>query len=100
MFRLAYIVTHPIYYQVPLLRLLTASGKIDLKVFFLSDFSLHTHHEKVFGQTFTWDVNQTDGYAWELLPRVGIGASTRLRPWWPVREMKRRLAEGNFDAVW
>jgi len=40
MYRLAYIVTHPIQYQAPLLRLIAASGEIDLKVFFLSDFSL------------------------------------------------------------
>jgi hypothetical protein len=41
--RLAYIVTHPIQYQAPLLRLLASSEGIDLKVFFLSDFSLHAH---------------------------------------------------------
>jgi glycosyltransferase involved in cell wall biosynthesis len=100
MFRLAYIVTHPIQYQAPLLRLLAASREIELKVFFLSDFSLHAHHEKAFGQTFKWDVNLTDGYNWEVLPRWGIGRSTSLRPWWPVSGVKQRLQEGNFDAVW
>jgi glycosyltransferase involved in cell wall biosynthesis len=100
MFRLAYIVTHPIQYQAPLLRLLAASREIELKVFFLSDFSLHAHHEKAFGQTFKWDVNLTDGYDWEVLPRWGIGRSTPMRPWWPVSGVKRRLREGGFDAVW
>jgi glycosyltransferase involved in cell wall biosynthesis len=100
MFRLAYIVTHPIQYQAPLLRLLAANGDIDLKVFFLSDFSLHAHHEAAFGKTFKWDVNLTDGYEWEVLPRWGIGRSTTLGLWWPVKGLKRLLAEGNFDAVW
>jgi glycosyltransferase involved in cell wall biosynthesis len=98
--KLAYIVTHPIQYQVPLLRLVAATRGIELKVFFLSDLSLHTHHEAAFGQSFKWDVNLTDGYAWELLPRLGMGTSTPLRPWWPVRGLQRRLAAGGFDAVW
>jgi glycosyltransferase involved in cell wall biosynthesis len=98
--KVAYIVTHPIQYQAPLLRLLAASGEIELKVFFLSDFSLHAHHESAFAQTFKWDVNLTDGYEWEVLPRLGIGSSTPLRPWWPVSGMKRCLREGGFDAVW
>lgn len=100
MFRLAYIVTHPIQYQAPLLRLLAASGEIDLTVLFLSDFSLHAHHEKAFGQTFKWDVALTEGYTWEVMPRWGIGRSTPLRPWWPVRGLKERLKAGRFDAVW
>src|ERR1035437_805364 len=100
MFSLAYIVTHPIQYQAPLLRLIAASQEISLKVFFLSDFSLHAHHEAAFGQTFKWDVNLTDGYDWEVLPRWGIGSSTPMRPWWPVRGLKERLKAGRFDAVW
>jgi glycosyltransferase involved in cell wall biosynthesis len=100
MFRLTYIITHPIQYQAPLLRLLAASSEIELKVFFLSDFSLHAHHETAFGKTFKWDVNLTDGYEWEVLPRWGIGRSTPLCSWWPVRGIKQKLKEGNFDAVW
>jgi glycosyltransferase involved in cell wall biosynthesis len=99
LFRLAYIVTHPIQYQAPLFRLLAASGKLELKVFFFSDFSLHQHHEKAFGRSFKWDVNLTDGYEWEVLPRWGLGHSAALRPRWPVRGLKERLKAGHFDAV-
>ena len=98
--KIACIVTHPIQYQAPLLRLIAASREIDLKVLFLSDFSLHAHYETAFGKTFKWDVNLTDGYQWEVLPRWGIGHSTPMRRWWPVSGVKRRLREGNFDAVW
>ena len=100
MYRLAYIVTHPIQYQAPLLRYLAQSNEIDLEVFFLSDFSLHAHYEQAFNHTFKWDVALTDGYAWEVLPRVFLGASRPLRPWWPVSALRRRLREGRFDAVW
>src|SRR5688572_13163487 len=100
MFRLSYIVTHPIQYQAPLLRRLAQSNEIDLEVFFLSDFSLHAHYEQAFNQTFKWDVGLTDGYAWEVLPRLFLGASRPLRPLWPVGALRQRLRKGRFDAVW
>jgi glycosyltransferase involved in cell wall biosynthesis len=99
-FHLAYIVTHPIQYQSPLLRLIAASGEIDLRVFFLSDLSLHAHHEMAFARTFKWDVPLTDGFCWEVLPRWGIGPSTRLRPAWPVYGLEKKLGQDRFDAVW
>jgi glycosyltransferase involved in cell wall biosynthesis len=100
MVRIAYIVTHPIQYQVPLLQYLSRSGGIELEVFFLSDFSLHEHYEQAFNRTFKWDVALTDGYKWEVLPRILIGPSTPLRTWWPVGWLRQRLREGRFDAVW
>jgi glycosyltransferase involved in cell wall biosynthesis len=100
MLRLAYIVTHPIQYQAPLLRLIAASPEIDLRVFFLSDFSLHAHREEAFNQTFKWDTPLTEGYKWEVLPRWFIGHSTSIRSRWPVAGLKRRFKEGRFDAVW
>jgi len=100
MFRVAYIVTHPIQYQAPLLRRLAARSDIDLRVFFLSDFSLHSHYEAAFNQIFQWDVPLTEGYQFEVLPRWLIGASTPLLSHWPVTGLKRKLREGRFDAIW
>ena len=71
-----------------------------MKVFFLSDFSLHAHHEKAYNRTFKWDTPLAEGYSWELLPRWGLGHSTPSRPWLPARGIKRRLLAGRFDAVW
>jgi glycosyltransferase involved in cell wall biosynthesis len=98
--RIAYIVTHPIQYQAPLLRLLNKTGQINLHVFFLSDYSLHAHREQAFSRIVHWDVPLTDGYSWELLPRLGIGASRQLRPRWPVSGLAKQLKSGRFDAVW
>ncbi len=94
--RVAYIVTHPIQYQAPLLRRIACDSEIDLTVMFLSDFSLRRHHEAAFGRTFQWDVPLTEGYNWELASRGRTQASTL----WPVRNLKRRLGAGNFDALW
>ena len=49
--RLAYLVTHPIQYQAPLLRKLAAEPDIDLTVFFGTDFTARTFTAEEFGQT-------------------------------------------------
>ncbi len=100
MFRLAYIVTHPIQYQAPLLRHLAVGEDIELQVFFLSDFSLHSHYDAAFTKTFQWDVPLTKGYAFEVLPRWFIGPSTPMRSRWPVAGLRSRLRAGRFDAIW
>ena len=48
--RLAYLVTHPIQYQAPLLRRIAAEPGIDLTVFFCSDFSLKSYLDPCFGK--------------------------------------------------
>jgi glycosyltransferase involved in cell wall biosynthesis len=98
--KIAYLVTHPIQYQAPLLRLLTERGQMQLKAFFLSDFSLRAHREAAFGREVNWDVPLTEGYDWEVLPRWLTGPSGELRPRWPVAGLEQRLLAGKFDAVW
>jgi glycosyltransferase involved in cell wall biosynthesis len=99
-FRVAYVVTHPIQYQAPLLRALANCGAIDLEVFFLSDFSLRAHYEQAFQRTFKWDTDLTEGYRWQVLPRRCIGASTTLERWLPLAGLRKRLRAGQFDALW
>src|SRR5438067_8266019 len=94
MYRLAYVVSHPVQYQAPLLRRIASERDIELKVFFLSDVSLHEHYEPAFRHAFRWDVPLTEGYDWEAL--FGGGGS-RL---WTAKGLKNRLRAGNFDAVW
>ena len=53
--RLAYLVSHPIQYQAPLLRRIAREPDIDLTVLFGSDFSLHTYNDSGFGVPVTWD---------------------------------------------
>ena len=70
-YRIAYLVTHPIQYQAPLLRLIAEQPDFDLTVFFQSDFSLHTHHDEGFGRAIAWDIPLLDGYRHEFLPAIG-----------------------------
>jgi glycosyltransferase involved in cell wall biosynthesis len=68
--RLAYLVSHPIQYQAPLLRRIAQEPDIDLTVFFGSDFSLRSYQDEGFGVDVKWDVPLLDGYRSEFLPVI------------------------------
>jgi glycosyltransferase involved in cell wall biosynthesis len=97
--RVACVVTHPIQYQVPLFRYLTASGQIALSVFFLSDISMRGYHDSGFQREIKWDVPLLGGYHHHFVP--GWGKPERLSLCRPlVHGLRRRLRAGQFDAVW
>lgn len=104
--KLAYLVTHPIQYQAPLLRLIAAEPDIDLTVFFGTDFTARTFTAEEFGQTITWDVPLLEGYRHVLLPRViePKREKGKLEPLDFVhplsRGFARHLSVGRFDALW
>jgi glycosyltransferase involved in cell wall biosynthesis len=66
--RLAYLVSHPIQYQAPMLRRIAREPDIDLTVFFGSDFSVRDYKDEGFGVGVKWDVPLLDGYRHEFLP--------------------------------
>ena len=66
--RIAYLVSHPIQYQAPLLRRIAREPDIDLTVFFGSDFSLRDYQDEGFGVDVKWDVPLLDGYRYKFLP--------------------------------
>lgn len=95
--RVAYIVSHPIQYQVPLLRKIASAG-IELDVFFLSDYSVHVHRDKEFCCDIKWDVDLLTGYRHTMLadnqrapPGFFCGNPTKVM--W-------RILRGDFDVVW
>jgi glycosyltransferase involved in cell wall biosynthesis len=105
--RLAYLVSHPIQYQAPLLRRIAEEPDIDLTVFFGSDFSVRGYRDEGFGVGVKWDIPLLDGYRHEFLPQLrdrgtvsvasplNYGIVSRLRG-------KGGDAAGDaaFDALW
>ena len=67
--RIAYLATHPIQYQAPLLRLIAAEPGILLKAFFRSPMGLKQYVDPGFGQTIAWDSDRAS--------TVGEGGSQR-----------------------
>jgi glycosyltransferase involved in cell wall biosynthesis len=97
--RLAYVVSHPIQYQAPLLRRIALEPDIDLTVFFGSDFSVRSYRDEGFGVQVQWDTPLLEGYRYEFLPTVRDTGG--LSPTSPIsRGLFTRLKRGGFDALW
>ena len=101
--RLAYLVSHPIQYQAPLLRRIALEPDIDLTVLFGSDFSVRGYKDRGFGVEVAWDTPLLDGYRSEFLrPLRDTG---EVSPTTPIsRGIYRRLQHSDgspaFDALW
>jgi glycosyltransferase involved in cell wall biosynthesis len=99
MLRVAYLLSHPIQYQSPLLRLLAQQPGLELTVLYTSDFSLRSYHDKGFGASVEWDVPLLGGYSHEFLPRLLDGHDVSFfRPL--NRGIFHRLRQGRFDVLW
>jgi glycosyltransferase involved in cell wall biosynthesis len=101
--RLAYLVSHPIQYQAPLLRRIALDPEIELTVLFGSSFSLRGYKDQGFGVEVHWDTPLLEGYRSEFLkPLRDTGG---VSPTSPIsRGIYRRLQEQDgspaFDALW
>ena len=60
--RLLYLVSHPIQYQAPLLRLIAKDCRIQLRVLFENMNSSGSYFDPGFQTQITWDTNLLDGY--------------------------------------
>lgn len=97
--RLAYLATHPIQYQAPLLRRIAVEPDIHLKVFFASDVSLRSFIDPGFKRSIQWDTPLLDGYKYEFLPAVG--PKEHVSFWRPMNYgLASRLKAERFDALW
>ena len=96
--RLAYLATHPIQYQSPLLRLIAAEPGISLKVFYRSPMGLKPYTDTGFGQTIAWDTPLLDGFEHEFLPSFDdpMRVTRYLRPM--NYGLGKRLR--GFDVLW
>jgi glycosyltransferase involved in cell wall biosynthesis len=101
--RIAYLVSHPIQYQVPLLRRIAQEPDIDLTVFYGSDFSVRGYKDDGFGVDLKWDLPLLGGYKHEFLPVLrDIGTQTVTAPLNHgfLRRLKGRNGEPPFDLLW
>lgn len=98
--KLAYMVSHPIQYQAPLLRRLSREPDIDLTVFFCSDHGAREYADQGFGGVrVKWDVPLLEGYKYEVLPALRSSSEPSFAS--PInRGIYRALKKGDFDALW
>lgn len=75
--KLLYLVSHPIQYQAPMLRLISSAPDIELKVIFESDFSDGAYRDAGFGLDVAWDVPLREGYNSALMKEVDVDTVLR-----------------------
>jgi glycosyltransferase involved in cell wall biosynthesis len=101
--RLAYLVSHPIQYQAPLLRRIAQEPDIDLTVFFGSDFSVRDYKDEGFGVGVKWDVPLMDGYRYDFLPvlrdNANPGAMSPLN-YGIFSRLRGSNDAAGFDVLW
>ena len=101
--RLAYLVSHPIQYQAPLLRRIAQEPGIDLTVLFGSDFSARGYQDEGFGVQVTWDIPLLEGYRYRVLPPLhDPGTVSATTPLSRSLFAALRGPDGRpvFDALW
>jgi glycosyltransferase involved in cell wall biosynthesis len=101
--RLAYLVSHPIQYQAPLLRRIAQEPDIDLTVFFGSDFSVRGYKDEGFGVGVKWDVPLLGGYRHVFLPKLRDQSTVSVTSpmnYGILSGLRGGVGEGPFDALW
>jgi glycosyltransferase involved in cell wall biosynthesis len=101
--RLAYLVSHPIQYQAPLLRRIAQEPDIDLTVLFGSDFSVRDYKDEGFGVGVKWDVPLLDGYRHVFLPVLRETQTVSIASplnYGIVSQLRGRDDDAAFDALW
>jgi len=101
--RLAYLVSHPIQYQAPLLRRIAQEPDIDLTVLFGSDFSVRGYKDEGFGVDVQWDVPLLDGYKHVFLPKLRDARTVSVASplnYGILSRLRGRRGEPGFDALW
>jgi glycosyltransferase involved in cell wall biosynthesis len=97
-FRLAYIVSHPIQYQAPLLRRLAQEPGLLMKTFFLTSAGVEPCFDIGFDRVVKWDVPLLDGYQYQFVSRdlpLPLGFNEPAGFSW-----RRAFAAQRFHAVW
>lgn len=97
-YKIGFLTTHPIQYQVPWFREMTRMQELDLTVFYchLPDQQMQGDG---FGVPFGWDIPLLDGYRYEVLSNVAKKPSLTEFRGCDTPEIRDRIRAERFDAV-
>lgn len=97
-YRVAFLTTHPIQYQVPVFRALERMEDIDLTVLYCQLPDAKQQGDG-FGVAFEWDIPLLDGYTYHVLKNVAAVPSLTDYHGCDTPEIQTYLATHGFDAV-
>lgn len=97
--RILIVLTHPVQYASPILRLLAQDPRIDSRVAYCSLQGVDGQVDPDFGMELRWDIPLLDGYRWDLIrnwswaPRVGTFFGLLNLGIWRI------IRRGSFNAI-
>ena len=96
--RIGFLTTHPIQYQAPVFRALTAEPDVEFKALFamLPD---QQQQGDGFGVAFEWDLPLLEGYQWQVLDNVAADPSVTRFSGCDTPGIRDVLREQQFDAL-
>jgi glycosyltransferase involved in cell wall biosynthesis len=97
--RLAIVLSHATQYYSPWFRSLREKTELNFRVFYLSDFGLKPALDEKFGVNFSWDVDLTSGYDWEVVPNTAAKPDTLRFNGLSNPELPARLSAWRPDAI-
>ena len=90
-----YIISHPIQYQVPLIRYL--SKKIKIEVAYRSNISLKPYYDKEFNKNIVIQKNLIEGYKYYFLKHIG---SNKVNALFPITTEFKSLFSDSTKIIW
>ena len=97
--KIAYLVSHPIQYQAPMLKYIAGNIDATFEVLFLSDMSAKGYTDSEFNQRVLWDVPLLEGYKFKFLRT--IGNKNTISFFSPVcLNIYNVIKNGNYDYIW
>ncbi len=95
--KIKYILTHPIQYQVPMIKFLIKNN-INLTVLYRSDLNTKTHFDEGFKKKITWKTNLLKGYKYRFLNHFGTNKIGTILPL--TTDFYRGILDKSTDIIW
>lgn len=93
MSKIIYLVSHPIQYQAPLIKLFSRILKQRLEVIYLSDFSIGNFYEKGFSSKIKWDIDLLGKHKYSILNKNQLGECKYLKPFININLFKKIIKD-------
>lgn len=97
-YRVAFLMSHPIHYHIPLFKKMSQDGRIEPIVYFCSNFGVKEETDPLLGVKVKWDIPLLDGYKYKFLRNFSIRPSFKF--WGQINPgIFLDLLKGRYDAL-
>jgi glycosyltransferase involved in cell wall biosynthesis len=97
--KVAYLLSHPIQYQSPMLKYISHKQSFDLEVLYLSNMSVEGYRDSEFQFDVKWDTPLLNGYKYKFLNSIGF--QNKISFLFPLcLQIFNELKNSKYDYLW